>query len=161
MKQQPVWFFFVLAIVHFSASAEQVMYVQSAKANLMAGPGFDTELVTVLQKGDPVTPVKEQGRWIHVNSESSSGWMAKLLLANQPPMEKLSVLKGKHKQLEKSARQRASTGATAAATRGLRNEDRTRMSDAGKPDYSELRQMEAIEIKEAEVRKFHKEGLAQ
>jgi uncharacterized protein YgiM (DUF1202 family) len=166
MKQQRLWLLCALFSVHFSAAAEQVMYVQSAKANLMAGPGFDTQLVSVLQKGASVTLVESQGekdhnRWVQVNYQSSRGWMSTLLLAKQPPMEKMSILKGKHEQLEKSTRQRASASVTAAATRGLRNDERTRMSDAGKPDYNELHEMEAVEIKEAEVRKFHEEGLTQ
>lgn len=167
MNKRRFWLFSTLAIallaVHFSAAAEQAMYVQSAKANLMTGPGFDTELVTVLQKGDAVTMVKEQGRWVQVTLPSSSGngWMSKLLLGNQPPMKKVSVLKGKQEQLEKSARRRASASASAAATRGLRDDERVRMNDADKPDYNELQNMEAVEVKEAEVRAFYQEGLSQ
>lgn len=165
MKTQRLWFIFTLfltiLLATFSASAEQAMYVQSAKANLMAGPGFDTQLVDVLQKGESVTFVKEQGRWIQVTYQSSNGWISKLLLADKPPMDKVSVLQGKQGQLESTARRRASTNVTAAATRGLRNDERTRISDEGKPNYSELQEMEAVEIKETEVREFHKEGLGQ
>lgn len=165
MKTQRLWFIFTLfltiLLATFSASAEQAMYVQSAKANLMAGPGFDTQLVDVLQKGESVTFVKEQGRWIQVTYQSSNGWISKLLLADKPPMDKVSVLQGKQEHLESTARRRASTNVTAAATRGLRNDERTRISDEGKPDYNELQEIEAVEIKEAEVREFHKEGLGQ
>jgi uncharacterized protein YgiM (DUF1202 family) len=127
----------------------------------MAGPGFDTQLIGVLQKGESVTIVKEQGRWVQVTYQSTNGWISKLLLADQPPMDKVSVLQGKQEHLESTARRRASTNVTAAATRGLRADERTRISDEGKPDYDELREMEAAEIKEAEVREFHKEGLSQ
>jgi uncharacterized protein YgiM (DUF1202 family) len=166
MKQRHIWVFFILAIVQTTVSAEQVLYVQSAKANLMTGPGFDTKLIRVLEKGESVTVVqqpgtKEKARWIQVHYQSSDGWVAKLLLANQPPMDKVSILKGNEEQLEKSTRRRASSNVTAAATRGLRNEDRTRMSNSGQPDYNQLQEMEAVEVKEAEVREFHKEGLGQ
>jgi len=161
MSIQHYCLLFALAMLHFSAGAQQVMYVQSAKANLMAGPSFDSQLLGVLQKGESVTLVKEQGRWVQVTYQTSQGWMSKLLLAQQPPMDKVSVLKGKEEQLETSARRRASTNATAAATRGLRSDDHDRMSDSSKPDYNELQEMEAIEVQEAEVRQFHQEGLSQ
>ena len=165
MKKQRVCVFlavlFTVLFIPFSASAQQVMYVQSAKANLMAGPGFDSNLISVLQKGESVAFVKEQGRWVQVTYQSSSGWVSKLLLADHPPVDKVSVLQAKQEHLEDSARRRASTNVTAAATRGLRNDDRPETSDEGKPDYDQLREMEAVEIKEAEVRKFHAEGLGQ
>ena len=161
MKIRRYIFFLALLLLHFSATAEQVMYVQSAKANLMASPGFDSKLLNVLQKGESVTVLKEQGRWIQVTYLESNGWVSKLLLASQPPMDKVSVLQGKEEQLKNSARLRASTNVTAAATRGLRNDERARMSDSGKADYDELEEMEAVEVKEAEVRKFHQEGLDQ
>ena len=145
----------------FTATAEQVMYVQSAKANVMTGPGFKARLVGVLQKGDAVTVVNEQGRWSQVSYQNAIGWMFTLLLANQPPMDKVSVLQGKEEQLEKSARRRSSAEVTAAATRGLRNDERIRINEAGEGDYDELQTMEAVEIKEDEVRKFHEEGMAQ
>lgn len=150
-----------LLALSFSVTAEQMMYVQSAKANVMTGPDFDTVLAGVLQKGDAVTVVNEQGRWSQVNHQNATGWMFTLLLANQPPMDKISVLQGKEAQLEKSSRRRASTEVTAAATRGLRNDESTRKNETGAPDYHELQTMEAVEIKETEVRKFHEEGMAQ
>ncbi|WP_455212102.1 SH3 domain-containing protein [Kaarinaea lacus] len=159
MKIQRCVFFLALLLLHFSAIAEQVMYVQSAKANVMASPAFDSELLNVLKKGESVTVLKEQGRWSQVTYLESNGWVSKLLLASQPPMDKVSVLQGKEDQLENTARRRASTNVTAAATRGLRNDDRARMNDGGKTDYDELQEMEAVEIKEAEVRRFHEEGL--
>ena len=144
----------------FTATAEQVMYVQSAKANVMTEPDFNAGLVDVLQKGNTVKVVKEQGRWSQVSHQNATGWMFTLLLASQPPMDKVSVLQGKEEQLEKSARRRASTEVTAAATRGLRNDERIQTNEAGAGDYDELQTMEAVEIKEAEVRKFHEEGMA-
>ena len=146
--------------VHFTAAAQQILYVQSTKAKMMASPAFDAEIIGLLQKGESVTLLKDQGRWVQVDFQSTTGWISKLLLAAQPPMEKISVLTGKQEQLENSARRRASTTTTAAATRGLRNEQRARMSDDQKPDYNELQQMEAVEVKEAEVWKFHTEGLS-
>ena len=161
MKFLRYCFILVLLLPHFSLAAELTLYIQSAKANLMAGPGFDSKLLNVLAKGEAVTLVKEQGRWTQVNYQGSNGWISKLLLASQPPLEKVSVLQGKEEKLENSARLRASTNVTAAATRGLRADEHARQNDSDKADYNELQEMEAVEVREAEVRRFHQEGLGQ
>ena len=148
------WIFLALSVISYSVAAEQILYVQSAKAKLMTLPNFNSETVLVLEKGASVTLIQEQSRWLQVNFQSSSGWIPKLLLANHPPIEKVSVLKGKQAELEKSARRRASTNVTAAATRGLRSDDRARISDQGKPDYTELEKMENLAIPKEEVMEF-------
>lgn len=158
MKLIKFWIFLASVLIHFSAGAEQVMYVQSAKAKLMNAPDFKADLIAVLQKGERVALIKEQGRWQQVKYQSSIGWISKLLLADHQPMEKISVLKGKQEQLEKSARRRASTNVTAAATRGLRSDDRERASAQGQPDFSQLEKMEAIQISPEEVQEFQDEG---
>lgn len=152
-----ICFFVVLWAMSLAVAAEQVLYVQSAQAKLMAAPDFNAAALQVLEKGASVTVVKEQGRWLQVHTQSADGWIPKLLLANHPPIEKFSVLKGNQEHLEKSARRRASTNVTAAATRGLRSDDRTRISDQGQPDYTELEKMEAVDIPTQEVLEFQRE----
>ncbi len=147
----------VLMLFAAQAMAE-TGYVQSRTAKLLASPAARAEVVTELVKGDAVEVVETQGRWLKVSSGDKTGWISKLLVKNQPPKGKISVLE-ENKELEENARRRASTVSSAAAARGLRNEERARQSDDSVADFSAVREMESERVSEQEAMEFMEQGL--
>ena len=151
--------FIVLAFISQAVMGASSLYVQSARAKIMEQPSFKAKVLQSLDKGAAVEVVETQGNWIKVKYQEHTGWMAKLLLARQAPQAKPSLLQGQEQTLKESARRRASENATAAATRGLRSEDRTRMSDENHADYQALEKVEAQQVSDEATWKFHDEGL--
>lgn len=87
--------------------------------------------------------------------------MPKLLLADQPPMNKISVFTGNEGSLKHRARTRASNVTTAGAARGLSADDRRRAGEEKGFNFSAVDRMEALKISDAEALKFIERGLQQ
>jgi uncharacterized protein YgiM (DUF1202 family) len=154
-------FFIMLFSMAQTVSASTMLYVQSATAKLLQQPSFKAGLVVSVDKGVKLEVIETSGRWIKVKHNEQVGWVSKLLVSNTPPAAKPSLLQGRDEELEAKARRRASSSATAAATRGLRSEDRSRMSDEKHVDYEALQQVENVKVKKDEVEQFQQEGLHQ
>lgn len=154
-------FFIMLISLSQIASGNSVLYVQSAQAKLLEQPSFKAGLVESVAKGTALQVIETSGRWIKVKHNEQVGWVSKLLLSNAPPIAKPSLLEGRDEELEAKARRRASSSATAAATRGLRSEDRSRISDEDRANYEALQQVESVKVKQDDVEKFQQEGMNQ
>ena len=73
---------------------------------------------------------------------------------NFRPLERQSIIKGEERDIKQSVRRRASTYTSAAAARGLAQDDRRRLSTEEKVDYGGLEKMEAFSVSSEEVSRF-------
>lgn len=154
-------FFIALAFISQTVLGAATLYVQSTQAKIMEQPTFKAKVLHSLDKGAAVESIETKGNWVKVKYNEQTGWISKLLLATQQPQQKPSLLQGQEAVLKDNARRRASENATAAATRGLRGEDRTRMSDGNHANYEALEKVEAQRVSDEAAKKFHDEGLQQ
>ena len=144
----------VFALLLVSAGSN-VLYVQSSKAKIMKSPSFKSKVVTTAKRGHKLTVVSKKGRWYEVKSGSKTGWVSRLLVSKRPPLKKVSVFAKANKRIiSRKARRRASVMTTAAAARGLAEDDRRRLGAETKNDYAALERVEAINVTEAEVESF-------
>lgn len=148
---------FCLLLFPISVYAE-TLYVTSARGKLLDGPGFKHKLVSMLGRGDQLNVIERQKRWIKVEHEGKSGWISQLLVSDKPPMGRVSVIEEKETEQQKATvRKRASAASSSAAARGLREDERARLSDAKQENYQALEKMEQHQVEEAEVERFSSE----
>jgi hypothetical protein len=88
--------------------------------------------------------------------EGKSGWVSSLLVGNRPPINKVRIITGTGEDISKDARRRASVATSAAAARGLTEDDRRRLGHRSDINYHALEDVEAIVISEAELTEFIK-----
>lgn len=141
-----------------AAVAEQTYYVQSVKAKIMAEASFKSRMIAEVGRGYRLTGLGKSGRWVRVKYGSREGFVPALLVSPNPPLEKMSIIRGEDTTLQQNVRRRASTYTSAAAARGLTADDRRRLSKEEKVDFESLEQLEAINISEAEIMKFIEGG---
>lgn len=151
--------FLLLAAFSGLCAAEGTLYVQSAKAKLLASPSFKAEVIAVAPKGEPLALKEKVKRWAKVGYQGSTGWVSELLVSDTPPKDKVTILKNKDNEDQKAnVRRRASSTATAAAARGLREDGRVRVNDQARPDWEALEVMESYQASEEEASEFMQDG---
>lgn len=148
----------VLSLSYTQAYAENVMYVQSLKAKVMSQPSFKAKVLGEAGKGYKMTTLGRTGSWMKVQYYASEGYVSALLLSAQPPMQRMGLIKADEAELTHGVRRRASTYTSAAAARGLVQDDRRRMGRDEKTDYDGVLKLEAIAISEGEVIQFMEGG---
>ena len=137
------------------AFAAEIVYVQSSKANIFSSPSFQSQLIVTANKGEPLTLLETSSQWVKVSYHEHTGWIALLLVGQQPPQDKITVIKDQESGTQKDdARRRVSAGASAAAARGLRQDERARASDQGQTNYPAVEKMEAGVVDEKAVETF-------
>lgn len=142
-----------------SYGAGEKLYVQSTKATIYADASFQAAVIDTANKGDEVLALESRGTWHKVSFKEKSGWVSSLLLAPQPPQGKITVINEQESPAQNdSARRRVSTTSSAAAARGLRSDERGRVSDEGKANYPALEKVERTTVNENEVREFQREA---
>jgi uncharacterized protein YgiM (DUF1202 family) len=144
---------FILCILLIAASPN-VVYVKSLKAKVMKEPSFKGAPLFTAEKGQKLSVVQKKGRWFNVSLDGKSGWVSSLLVGNQPPIEKVRIITGAGQDLSKDARRRASVATSAAAARGLTEDDRRRLGQKDAVNYHALNDVEAIVITESELAEF-------
>lgn len=150
---------FTAVILVSGTYAEQVLFVQSLKAKIMAEPSFKSDVLAVLAKGAQVSILSRQGRWIKVRTGETEGYLPTLILASNPPLERVGLIKGEGgAAIEHNVRRRASTYTSAAAARGLTEDDRRRVSAEEKANYSSLQRVESFTLSDDDVLKFSRGG---
>jgi hypothetical protein len=141
------------------SAEEKLLYVQSAKATLMAEPAFGAASVAELERGTAVNELESRKRWLKVRVGKKSGWVSRFLLSAHPPLKKVTVLdEGEQKDIEKNARRRASAVTTAGAARGLSADERRRADDHNRADFHALERLEQIKVSAEELSRFAAEG---
>jgi hypothetical protein len=139
-------------------AADQKYYVQSKMAKIYAEKSFGSKVLSSLKQGDEIILIQKGDEWASVKVGQISGWIPVLLISEQRPVSKKSVLIEKSDAIEKNARRRASTTSVAGAARGLQG-DESDQPDNLKADYKALETVEKTEHSDKEIKKFMKEGL--
>lgn len=149
-------FFCALAFLFPAATAfaADIVYVQSSKAKIFAAPSFQSQLLITANKGEALTVLETSNQWVKVSYQKHTGWIASLLVNSKPPQGKITVIKEKDGTPQDSARRRTSASASAAAARGLRQDERARASDQSRTDYPAVEKMEAGKVSEKDVEDF-------
>lgn len=149
-----------LAMVPFMAQADEYLYILSAKAKILTQPSFKASIVDRVSKGEKVVELAKNNNWFKVRYKGKEGWLSRLAVSPNPPMKKVTLLAEKDETLASEARRRASSMSTTAAVRGLRADERTRMSQDNVADYDALAMMEGVSVEDQEVWRFLEERSA-
>ena len=148
----------VMALSATFARAEEVFYVQSLKAKVMSGASFRAKVLGETTRGHKLVALGRMGTWVKVNYQSREGYVSALLVSTRPPMEKQGLIKADESVISHGVRRRASTYTSAAAARGLVQDDRRRLSRDEKVDYQGLEKLEAVTITDDDIAKFMEGG---
>lgn len=138
--------------------AESVYYVQSINATVRSDPSFGAKVIAKVAKGQSLTQISREGSWIKVKVEGKEGYISSLLVSKQPPLEKQTVIKAEDDEIKPTARRRASSFTSAAAARGLTDEERKREGIEEGPDYKAVTKMESVKVTPEEVKQFKESG---
>lgn len=142
------------AAVASTAWAQAEYYVQSVKAKILSGKTFKAPVLGEVAKGYKFVSSGREGGWVKVKFKNSDGYVSALLLAANPPLEKTRVIKGEDAEIKQGVRRRASSYTSAAAARGLAQDDRKRMNREERADYLSLRKIESFSVSREELAKF-------
>jgi uncharacterized protein YgiM (DUF1202 family) len=150
-----------LLLVAAAPAPAEDLYVQSAKARILDNPSFQAAVVVTAEKGDSVTLIERKDKWVKVAFKDKQGWVSALLVGAKPPADKVTIIKDGDDAGDKdNVRRRASSSASAAAARGLRQDERARANEEGQTDYRALEKVEAGTVDPKEVDEFAKGGSA-
>ena len=142
----------------FSATAglgAEKLFVKSPKAPLWVEPSFQAEQILVLTKGQDVEKMEQRAGWLRVRIADQQGWMLKMMLSEEPPIQFSKEQQQAMENLALKARRRPSSFATTAAARGLK-EKRKRFSSTLDTDYDALIKMEGWRVDEQSALDFLK-----
>ncbi|MEK6748165.1 MAG: SH3 domain-containing protein [Pseudomonadota bacterium] len=135
--------------------ADEILYILSARANLLSEPSFKSAIVGSMTRGEKVVELDKNTNWFKVRYQDKEGWLSRLSVSPNPPMKRISLLAEDDQQLSQDARRRASTNTNTASVRGLRADgDRSRASDKDAVDYAALRTMEGMHVDDKDVQVF-------
>ena len=151
-----IWPLFLIILLSSPLYASDIIYVQSLKAKIFSQPNFGSQLIGEAQRGTQLQVIEEEEGWYKVSSDSQAGWVSRLCVGENPPMEEVTVITEETPDLEKNARKRASETTSSAAARGLTPADRKRLSDDHAADYHSLHKLitSTEDITEKEVEHF-------
>jgi len=144
----------LLISMPLSASAEEFLYVNSARAKLLSSPFFGSKTLEHMIKGEKVTNLEKKQNWFKVRHNGKVGWLSRLSVAHHPPMKRKRRVAKNDSKLMNDSRRRASAVSTTAAVRGLQNIDRSRVGNNNVMDYVSLERMESLNISDDEVFAF-------
>lgn len=156
MRKMLLLLVMVVVSVFFSTAlyAQTVYYVQSVKAKVMSGASFKSGVIAEVGKGHKLISSGREGSWIKVKFNDKDGYVSSLLAATHPPFEKMGVIKGEDAEIKQGVRRRASSYTSAAAARGLAQDDRRRLSKEEKVDYESLEKVESFQLSSDEISRF-------
>jgi len=161
MKKQLMMFviFFTSIVSATLVFAETIYYVQSDNANVRSEPSFGAKVIAKVAKGQTLTSISKDGSWIKVKIDGKEGYISALLVSNHAPIEKQTITKtAEDADAKPTARRRASSFTSAAAARGLTDEEKKREGIEEKSDYKAVDKMESVKITPEEVKKFKETG---
>ncbi len=150
----PVMFLMSLLFITSAVHAQGEYYVQSVKAKVMTANSFKSPVMGVVKKGHKFTSAGKVGNWVRVRYDNKEGYVPSLLLANHPPFDKTGVIKADESDIKRGVRRRASSYTSAAAARGLAQDDRRRLSTEEKADYDSVEKMESFKLTSEEINRF-------
>jgi hypothetical protein len=142
--------------------------VQGASATLRAQPDYAAAIVATVERGaalEPAGAAEGTGAWLPVSYRGQKLWAPRTLLGAAPPKARfsfsdLATYLGRMIGTRVDSRQRVSDSTLiVTGVRGLGAEDRARREDRGSQprDYPALERIEALELSDADVQRFHDE----
>lgn len=142
---------FLLALVSSTSAlqADEVRYITSTQAKVMASPEFNGKVLGALERGFEVQVISESGSWLQVfwqTDHEIKGWLPRMVTSPAPPKERVSVLGMDHESSLRDVRRRTSTITTAAAARGLSSRHRQQENEIHPSDFEAVELMESILI---------------
>lgn len=156
MKKQLMMF--ITGLLYATLSyADTSYYVQSTNATVRSGPSFGAKVIAKVNKGQMLSSTSKSGDWIQVKIDGKEGYISHLLVTTHPPLDKTTVIKADEQEIKPTARRRASSFTSAAAARGLTDEEKKR-EGVEKADYKAVDKMEAVKVTPEEVKKFKETG---
>ena len=132
------------------------VYVFSKKASLYEEPNVKSNQIKTINSGDVITVYKEKGYWLYVKTSNESGWISKFLVSEYKPRDAKVKMAQIKKTLKRNARRRASSYSSAAAARGLSENDT--VTGSIKEDLKAIEQVEKQKISEKELKEFMEKG---
>lgn len=156
MRKTIVLLMSVVVSVCFATTlfAQTVYYVQSVKAKVMSGPSFKAAIIAEISKGEKLVSSGREGSWIKIMFSGKDGYVSSLLVSTHPPFEKVRLIKGEDTEIKQGVRRRASSYTSAAAARGLAQDDRRRLSKEERVDYESLAKVESFKLGPDELARF-------
>jgi uncharacterized protein YgiM (DUF1202 family) len=121
---------------------------------VMSASSFKSDVLGEVGKGAKLTATGKEGSWVKVRFNDREGYVSSLVVSTHPPLEKTGVIKAEEGDIKQGVRRRASSYTSAAAARGLAQDDRRRLSRDEKADYVSLDKMEAFTLKPEEIARF-------
>ena len=161
MKKQLLMTILCLPAIFYAALtyADSTYYVQSDNANVRSEPSFGAKVIAKVAKGQSLTSLSKDGSWIKIKIDGKEGYISSLLVSNHVPLNKPAINKtADESEAKPSARRRASSYTSAAAARGLTDEDKKREGIDDKSNYKAVDKMESIKVTPDEVKKFKETG---
>ena len=143
------------ALLATGAAWADPLYVQSGRAALLDSPSLGGGAVTELARGAELQIVERGDGWYRVRHGGEEGWISRLVVSAEPPMDRGSVFAGDADLDADNVRRRPSQIASAAAARGLAEEQRARARQHEMARYDLLEEIEAAVIAEGDVHAFH------
>lgn len=143
----------LVALFTLGASAMgSTVYVKSLRTYMFDSPSLRAQKLISLERGMEVNQLAEKGRWVQIEYQNNQGWLPKMMVSDNPIKPRVSLLSQKV-DIASAARRRASRYSSTAAVRSLTS-GRKRIATMQMPDYEALRNIERIEIDEAEAIEF-------
>ena len=134
--------------------AQTEYYVQSVKAKVMSGPSFKSGVISEVSKGHKLSSSGREGSWVKVRISDKDGYVSSLLVSTHPPFDKTGIIKGEDAEIKQGVRRRASSYTSAAAARGLAQDERRRLSKEEAIDYYSLDKVESFTLSPEEITRF-------
>ena len=146
---------FVSGIFYSTALyAQNLYYVQSVKAKVMSSTSFKAPVLGEVGKGYKFTASGREGSWVKVKFNDREGYVSSLVLSTRPPLRKTGIIKADDGEIKQGVRRRTSSYTSAAAARGLAQDDRRRLSKEEKADYDSLDRIETFKVTPEELSRF-------
>lgn len=154
----PVLLFVVGMCCSTALYAQSIYYVQSVKAKVMSGASFKAQVLGEVGKGFKFDASGGEGSWVKVRFKDRVGYVSSLVVSTHPPLSKPEVIRAGEDDIKQGVRRRASSYTSAAAARGLAQDDRRRLSGEEKADYVSLDTMESFKLTSEEISRFMEGG---
>lgn len=136
------------------AAEYSTLYVQSLRASVVSEPRMSARRVMLVERGQQLQVIKQEGHWYNVTVDGQTGWISALLVSPTEPMKTVTPQSGYSTDISQNSRRRASRVTVTAAVRGLAEDERRRLGSESRADFASLEKIEAIEISDEELDRF-------
>ncbi len=147
-----------LVLAQDAPSQPDVVFVQSANAEIRKEPKMNAESILNLNRGDQLTVISKSGIWLQVQMGETKGWISKLFTSPNRPIGNAELTNQEVQDQSRVSRKRPKPKTVSAATRGLVAGKRGKEEEKYKRDPSAIKRIEKLKVKETEVDSFIKDG---